>query len=228
VPVGSTSFDVLKEHVKYRMGQDTGPESIGSDAVNYYGIWVNMAYKQICTANRMAGINKIFRIPELETSSSATTVDGTAYVSTPSDCIAVRTVFDETNDTKLTYIPLSTYLAYNDRATTTSEGDPNEWTRAGSKIYLHPTPDAANTLTIHYKKRPADLSGTDTTVIGDEWDEPIVMLAAYKGFTWQGAFDKSKAAMEEFVMVVAGLISAYDQQETDRDASMGPSTSYMG
>ena len=208
---------------------DTGPESIGSDDVNYYGIWVNMAYKQICAAHKMPGLNKIFRIPELETSSPATTVIHVAYISTPSDCIAVRTVFDETNDTKMTFIPTATYFAYNDRATTTSEGDPTEWTRAGSKIYLHPTPGTTgDTLTIHYKKRPSDMSGTGTTVIGDEWDEPIVILASQKGFTWQGAFDKAKVAREEFIEVVAGLISAYDAQEADRDISFGPGTSYIG
>ena len=227
--MGSTSFDIFCDHLKYRMGMDTGIESISSGAVNYYGIWTNMAYRQICAAHKMPGLNKIFRIPELETSSTATTVDGTAYVSTPSDCIAVRTVFDETNDTKLTFIPTSTYFAYNDRATTTSEGDPTEWTRAGARIYLHPTPGTTgDTLTIHYKKRPSDMSGTGTTVIGDEWDEPIVILASQKGFLWQGAFDKAKAAREEFIEVVAGLIGAYDAQEGDRDIGFGPSTSYMG
>ena len=226
--MGSTSFDTLCDHLKYRMGQDTGPEAVGSDDVNYYGIWVNMAYKQICAAHKMPGLNKIFRIPELETSSSATTVIHVAYVSTPGDCIAVRTVFDETNDTKLTFIPTSTYFAYNDRATTASEGKPSEWARAGSKIYLHSTPDAAYTLTVHYKKRPLDMSGTDTTIIGDEWNEPIVILASQKGFIWQGAFDKAKAAREEFIEIVAGLIGAYDAQEGDRDISFGPGTSYIG
>lgn len=227
--MGATDFATLKAHVKYRLGMDTGPEDVGSDHVNYYGIWTNQAYKQICAAHKMPGLNKVFRIPELETSSSATTTDGTAYVSVPTDCIAIRTVFDETNDRKLTYIPLAEYLAYTDRATTSAEGDPTEWTRAGSKIYLHPTPGTTgDTLTIHYKKRPSDLSGTSTTIIGDEWDEPIVILASQKGFIWQGAFDKAKAARDEFIEIVAGLISAYDPQENDRAAQFGPSQTYIG
>jgi len=226
--MGSLGFDDFKAQVQYRMGQDTAPESVGSDSLNYYGIWVNKAYRQICTSHKLYTIPKRFYFPELETSTTATTTDGTAYVSVPSDALVIRTVFDSTNSTKLTYIPWRTYLAYTDRATAASEGDATEWTRASGRIYLHPTPSTTgDTMTIYYKKVPADLSGSDTTAIGEEWDEPVVILAAHKGFMWTGDFEKAKMAKEEFIEIVMGLASVYDTEEIDRDATWEPSSSYM-
>ncbi len=225
--MGDVDFATLKAQLKYRMGMDTGPESVGSEATNYYGVWVNQAYHQICSSHTLLGSALVFRIPELETSSSATTTDGTAYVDVPSDCLTIRTVFDETNDRQLKNIPYRTYLEYTDRADTSSEGDPTEWARMGSRVYLHPTPGTTgDALTIHYKKYPATLTGENVTVIGAEWDEPIVTLAAYKGFTWQGAFDKAKAAKEEFLEMAAGIIKAYTE-EVDRDLTIEPSSAYL-
>jgi hypothetical protein len=225
--MGDVDFATLKAQLKYRMGMDTGPEEVGSSDTNFYGVWVNQAYRQICSSHTLLGTPMVFRIPELETSSSATTTDGTAYVDVPSDCLTVRTVFDETNDRQLKNIPYRTYLAYTDRATAASEGDPTEWARMGSRIYLHPTPGTTgDTLTIHYKKYPDALDGENVTIIGAEWDEPIVTLAAHKGFTWQGALDKAKAAREEFLEMAAGIIRSYEE-EVDRDVSFEPSSAYM-
>jgi hypothetical protein len=225
--VGSLGFDDLKEQVKYRLGMDTSPETVGTNSLNFYGIWVNHAYKQICSSHRLMGINKRFRIPELETSTTASTVDGTAYISTPSDCVVVRTVYDTTNNAKLDQIAWKKYISYTDRTNTTAEGDPTEWTRAGARIYLHPTPDAAMTMTVYYKKLPSDLTGTATTEIGAEWDEPIILLASYKGFTWTGQFDKAKACREELLETIAGLIQVYGEEELDSDIRLAPTDAYM-
>lgn len=226
--MGALGFDDFKEQIKYRHSMDTSPETIGDSSLNFYGIWANHAYKQICSAHRLFGINKRFRIPQLETSTTATTTDGTAYVSVPSGCLVVRTVYDSTNNRRLDQISWDTYLEYTDRADTTAEGDPTEWTRSGARIYLHSTPGTTgDTLTIYYKKLPSDMTGTETTIIGAEWDEPIVQLAAYKGFIWLGQYDKAKATKEEFIETIAGLIPLYGAEELDANVKYGPTSAYM-
>jgi hypothetical protein len=53
-----------------------------------------------------------------------------------------------------------------------------------------------------------------TTAIGEEWDEPIIHLAAYKGLMWTNEFEKAKLHKEEFAELVASLIGIYDSERT--------------
>jgi len=231
--VGDIGFNTFKEYVQFRMGrlaQGTadGLTTAGSSDLNMYGIWVNQAYRQICTNEHLSGLPRRVYIPALETSTTATTTDGTAYVSVPSDCLLIRSVYDTTNNVKLAQIPWRVYISYTDRATTSAEGDATEWCRSGARIYLHPTPQTTgDTMTIYYKKLVATLSGTDTTAIPAEWDEPIVQLATIKGHMWTGDFDKIKPLREEFVESVSGILDIYAQEAVDRDANFAPDSSYL-
>ena len=225
--MGNTDFSAMTEQLKYRCGNDAGPESAGASSLDYYGIWINQAYRQLCSQDYVLGLKKRLYFPQLFTSTTATTVDGTAYVSVPTDALYITDIFDTTNGKKLTHITQKQYLEYTDRTTAASEGDPSQWTRFGARIYLHPTPDAAMTMTIYYKKLPAELSGTLTTVIGAEWDDVIIELAAYKAFLWLHEYEKSKVVKESFLEMAAGLADCYQNENKDRDESFGPSTSYM-
>jgi len=226
--MGDLGFDSLKEQVKFRAGMDTSIEKIGSSSTNYYGVLVNHAYRQICEHDRLFGINRKFYIPELETSATATTTDGTAYVSTPSGVLVVRSVYDTTNNVKLTQIPWKVYISYTDRTNTSAEGDATEWCRSGARIYLHPTPQTTgDTMTIYYKKIVDNLSGTDTTIISSAWDEPIILLATYKGMTWQRDFEKAKLVKEELIDHLSGLVTIYENEYADRDMQFGPDSSYL-
>jgi len=226
--VGALAFETLAEMVKFRAGNRADLEAAGDSSLNYYDIWVNSAYRQLCTQKNVLGLKKMLYFPQLFTSTTRTTVDGTAYVSVPADCLYITEVFDTTNGRKLDWIPWKKYIEYTDRTTAASEGDPTEWNRRGAYVYLHPTPSTTgDTITIHYKKLVADLSGTGVSLIGAEWDDVIVELATYKMFTWLHEYEKSKVVKETFLEMAAGVADIYHAEEADGKFSAGPSPSYM-
>jgi len=227
--MGNLSFDSFKELLKFRAGNNAALDSAMASGTDLYGTWTNQAYRQLCSQDYILGLKKRLYFPQLMTSTTASTVDGTAYVSTPSGALYITEVFDTTNGKKLSHITWKQYIEYTDRTTAASEGDPAEWTRSGSRIYLHPTPDAAMTMTIYYKKLPTDLSGTLTTDIGAEWDDVIIELAAYKCFVWTHEdAAKVKQAKESFLEMAAGLADIYWNENKDREDAFGPSSAYMG
>ena len=226
--MGASSFSTLKELLKLRAGNRADLEAAGDSSLNYYGIWVNSAYRQLCTQDGILGLKKKLVFPQLNTSTTKTTTDGTAYVTVPTNFLYITEVFDTTNGRKLNQISWKKYIEYTDRTTTTAEGEPDEWVRYGGYIYLHPTPDTTGeTLTVYYKKLVADLTGTQTTDIGAEWDDVIVELAAYKMFLWIHEPDKAKLCRDAFLEMAGGLAGLPNQEELDSDISIGPSTSYM-
>jgi hypothetical protein len=226
--MGNLGFDDLKEQLKFRAGNNSAWDSAMASGTNLYGVWINQAYRQLCSQDYVLGLRKRLYFQQLHTSTTASTVDGIAYVSEPANCLYVTEVFDTTNGSKLTHITWKQYIGYTDRTTASAEGDPAEWTRSAGRIYVHPTPDAAMTLTIYFKKLVTDLSGTLTTDVGAEWDDVILELAAYKMFTWTHEYDKAKPVKESFLEMAAGLADICRNEHKDMDESFGPSSSYMG
>jgi hypothetical protein len=230
--MGSLGFDDLKEQVQFRLGRlsqasTDGLTSSGANNLNMYGIWVNNAYKQICSSEYLMGITKKMIIPDLEYSTTETTTAGAAYIDIPTDSLLIRKVMDSTNGSKLSWIPFRKYIAYTDRADSGSRGTPTEWAHMTRKIFLHPTPDAVITEEIFYKKLPGDLTGSNTTIIGSEWDEPITLLAAIKGMTALGDYVNLKPLKEEFIEIATGIIHSYYMEGFDRNESFRPDPAYM-
>jgi hypothetical protein len=221
--MGSLDFNTMKAQVKMRMSLDTALSAV-SGTTDYYDIWVNYAYRQICASDYLMGIPRKVYHPELEKSDTTTTTSGTAYVSIPSDCLTIRTIYDATNKYKLDYIPWIMYLKYSDR--TVATGNPREWVKAGDYIYLHPTPNATLSLNVFYKKIPMPLTGDNTTEIGAQWDEPIVLFAAYKGHNAMGEYDKAAKVREEIVEILNGIITVPTQEEKDRHQYFYPPVPY--
>lgn len=225
--MGNLGYDDFRELLKLRAGNRADLSAAGDSSLNYYGIWVNSAYRQLCTQDKILGLPKRLYFPQLFTSTTKTTTDGTAYVTVPDDILYITEVFDTTNGRKLNQISWKEYIEYTDRTDTSAEGEPSEWARRGGNIYLHPTPDTTGeTLTIYYKKLVADLSGTATTDIGAEWDDVIVELAAYKMFHWIHEAAEAKLCREAFLEMAGGLADLYHQEDRDKDDSFGPSTAY--
>lgn len=230
--MGTLGFDDLKEQVQFRMGRlaqgtTDGITTAGDNNLNMYGIWVNNAYKQICSSEYLMGIPKKVIIPDLEYSTTGTTTAGVAYIDMPTGALLIRKVMDSTNGSKLNWISWRKYIAYTDRANSGSRGTPTQWTRGTGKIYLYPTPDTTITEEIFYKKIPSDLTGTNTTIIGAEWDEPIVLLAAIKGMISLGDYSNLKPLKDEFIESATGIIYSYYMEGFDRNESFGPDRSYM-
>jgi len=228
--MGALGFDTFKDLLKFRSGNNAALETAtpGSTAYNLFGVWINSAYRQLCTQDNPLGLQKKLYFPQLHTSTTATTTDGTAYVAAPTDLLYIENLYDTTNNVVLDPISWAKYMEYTDRTTTTSEGDPTEWTRRGTYIYLHPTPQTTgDTMTIYYKKIVADLSGTATTDIGAEWDDPIIELAAYKMFTWTHEYEKSKFSKDAFLEMAIGLSRVAFNEQLASQVNMGPSLSYV-
>lgn len=218
--MGATTFANFKTYLKLRFGN--------SDAFDdYYGVWVNSAYGQLVNRDKVTPDDRRrLYFPELITSTSSSTADGTAYVSVPSDCLVVYEVFDDTSNVRLNWIPFRDYLAKTDRDTTTAEDSPEGWTRSGSYIYLYPTPDSTYSLTIYYRKRPTSLSETtDTTAIGSEWDDVILELAYAVGRMWSGETEKAEFSMKLAERMMGQIAGLYDAEEKARREKIRPEPS---
>lgn len=228
--MGALDLGTMANILKLRAGNSAAWEAAapGSTTYNLYEIWINSAYRMLCTQDFIFGMKRKLYFPQLFTTTTKTTTDGTAYVTMPSDALYIVDVFDTTNSRNLENISWEKYIDYTDRTSTSSEGDPTEWVRRGTYIYLHPTPGTTgDTMTVHYKRRVPDLSGTETTLIGAEWDDPVIELAAYKMFLHTHEYDKIKPCKEAFLEMAVGLATVYDNEGVDTDLTIGPSSSYM-
>jgi len=224
--MGTKLFSEFKDELQLEMGERTDIESLGG--VNFLGVWINSAYMTLATQNKMWGIRKSFTFPELETYSTNVTEDGSPTIDVPTDLIVTRHVWDSTNDVKLTAIPFAEYINNTGRATAASEGKPTEYVRNGDYFYLHPTPDAEYTIYIYYRKRPAKLvDDDDTTVIGAEWDEPILRLAVSLGLRKLHQYDAAKKEQEFFEDMVRGIVGIYDQEALDKDQYLKADPHYI-
>jgi len=227
--MGDYTYTDMIKYVKFRMGRRTDLESVDSE--DLYGLWVNRAYRELTSKNVIFGIkgfhNRVY-FPEFETlDDTQATTDGTAYISVPSDALIIRGVWDSENDRILDRISWETYIGYTGRATATSESKPTQWVRRGFHIYLYSTPDDAYDMTIYYRKKiTTDLSGTDTTGIGMEWDDAVVQLATYKGLMWMNDIEGAQVVKAEFKETVAEMLGIYFQDEIGKTTYMGPHPAY--
>lgn len=223
---GTFGFDDFTDYLQIMFGERSDLTSVGG--VNLYEKFINLAYIRLTTRNRFWGIKKSFYFPELEVDNSgADTTAGTAYITTPTDALIVREVYDSTTDVRLNNIPFSKYIGYTGRAVTASRGKPTEWVRRGTYIYLHPTPDATYSMYVYYRKIPAILTGTNATVIGTEWDEVILQMAYIIGKEWLGEYDKAEAMKKDLAESFAGIIGIYDLEEMARRPKATPESASL-
>jgi len=227
--MGDYSYDEFKAHLKFQLGNrsDLSSHSVLGDL---YGEWINQAYMTLTTKDSFFGKRIKLRFPELMTNdSSQATVDGTAYISTPTDALYIEGVWDSENDTILEGISWDQYKSYTGRADTDSEGEPKEWVRRGSLIYLYQTPDDAYDMVIYYRKRVDRLDGSsyDTTEIGEEWDEPILQLAVIQSLQRLRMFDEASKLKPEWLETVMDLANIYSNEEFDREMQVTPHQGWM-
>ena len=214
---GTKTFADMVNEVELAFGQRT-------DIATVAGGWVNDAYLRITCSNEIFGQRTNSYFPTLEIESAATnTTDGTKYITTPTDCLFIRHVWDSTSDVKLTKISLANYIARTGRSTATSEGAPAQWlrradaTKGSDYVYLYPTPDTTYAMYMYYRAKPVVLTGTTKTVIGVEWDEPIVSLACAIGAKRLQMYDTAKVFEEDFKNIITGMIGIYDNEDFDKE-----------
>jgi hypothetical protein len=190
--------------------------------VNDYSKWVNQAYRYLCTLDTVPELKKKIWIPELETDTTAATVAGQEYVTSPTGMLVPREIFDSTNSQRLDWFSWQDFIGRTDRATSAARSKPTKWHWRGGKIYLNPTPDAVYTLTVYYKKNVTELTGTDVTIIGAEWDDVILELAHYFGRMYSNEYDRAEKSMNAAVRMIAGVMDTYKSVEKARREVLAP------
>jgi hypothetical protein len=223
--MGTWDYSRLKAELLFRFASRDDLES----PTDWAGRFINDAYLTLCTKNHFWTLKRRFDFPELETSTTANTVDGTAYITTPTDAFIIRHLHNDTDDVAMRPMGVLDYQNKPDRADTTAEDAPTSWVRMGTKLYLYPTPDAVYTIGIHYRKRPALLTAaTDVTVLSPEWDEAIVSLAEVQTHMRFHDYDKAEKSKGEWLDYVAGILGAVNISQEDSRNYLQPDPSYRG
>ncbi len=223
--MGTWDYSRFKEELLFRFGNQDDLTS----PTDWTGRFINNAYLTLCTKDHFWTLRRKFDFPQLETSSTANTVDGTAYVTAPTDAFFIRHVHNNTNDASLHPMGTLDYVNKIDRTDASAEGAPTKWVHRGTYLYLYPTPDAVYTLGIYYRKRPTLLSaGTDVTVLPAEWDDIIVGLAEYQTHMRFHDYEKAAKVKEEWLDQVAGIMGAYDIGQEDARPIMQPDPAGKG
>ena len=102
------------------------------------------------------------------------------------DFLAVLMVRNSTDDVEIKRGGMRDFnRQLQDTTNTSALGRPNRWTRQGNNLILYNRiPDStARTIKLTYLKRPADISGSTTFPLNDEWIRPVEILAAAYTFT---------------------------------------------
>ena len=220
---GNWTFANFKSYVTLALGNRDG-------LTTNLPIWINSAYLQLCSINKVVSYRRLknLNFPELETEADATTIDGQTYISRPSNTLHIYTIWDMTNDQKLTYRSPSWYFDQTGRIDSNSEGKPKYWIPYGAKTYLHPTPDDAYTLKTFFRKKPSSLvNDGDTTVIGEEWDEAIFQLAVHKGYLHLRDFTTSEIWKKEFLETLERQVGMQDKETIDLKEYFKPDPGYL-
>ena len=207
-----------------------------TDLDNYKGGWINQAYITLTTMNRFWGLRQDFYFPELFDVSTTSCVDATPYVSAPARCLYIREIWDTTNDVQLKKISWNDYIGRSGRSDTDSEGNPGFWVTSGAtdstgdykKIWLYPTPSGGQGIQIFYRKIPALLSAdTDKTVIGVEWDAPLLQLAVIQSHVKLNEYDRAEYKKKEWIDAVTNLIGIYGKEDLARKDIREPKLDYV-
>jgi len=148
---------------------------------------------------------------------------GDAVYDVPTGALVVQSVFaaGAAADTLLEFITKEEYY----RRDRTTQGTPAYWTRIGDEVFLVPTPNGTDTLTILYKKSPTKLSATDsTTEIPEIWDPVVWLLACHYGFLAHGEEDRAMVFLQRASVYIQTKITEaeYYAQSLALGASQAP------
>jgi len=220
--MGVRTLSEFRTNLSYGLG-NRGVADGGNIPASTLTSWINSAYIKITSKDRLSSGKKLV-FPELEaTDSSQSTADGTPTLSVPSNCLVLKHIYDYTNDAALSYIDWLTYLGYADRYDAAAENVPDEWTRYGALIYLHPTPASIYNIYFYYRKRPSLLSAdADKLAVGAEWDDIVEKQAIIDSLIRLKRYEEAKAEKSELTEMMDELVDIYLQEQKSRDMRIVP------
>lgn len=145
-----------------------GNRSLANASLDQY---INFGYLDIAGAITFQVLNSEY---------SLTTLAANFSVDAPSNIFSVLHIRNVSNRKLLTWMPLPDLFR---KIPLTPPGEVVGWNHYGSKIYLFPTADAVYTLNAFVRRSPDRLTdAADVSVLPDEFDTPILMMANYYGF----------------------------------------------
>jgi hypothetical protein len=170
--MGTMGLDDFRTEVRYmldnRQADSGGPTDAQIDR------YINWAYNHVSRPN-------VYRHRELQAPQNVTlATDDRDYALSPVPH-AVYDVYNSTQGYKLT--PKS-IRDLDDIPITGAR--PQRYAVYGNTLFVDPQPTASegngDTVVVRYWQSPTILSGTNTTVLRDEWDDVIVSGAAWRGW----------------------------------------------
>lgn len=153
-------------------------------------------------------------LPELDGTDTEATVASTATTAfSVTDVLTIKGIVDN-NGIPLKQITANEYDRLLAR-TGAITGVPTHWYRTGSTtsgqvtVRWYPVPNAAYTMTLNYKKRPAAISSTTPTAIDSLYDEPIVYYGAARTAAYLRMYEDSQNLKKYADALLAGLGGLY-------------------
>lgn len=147
-------------------------------------------------------MNRILRVPQMETVATQPTTASIASYALPTDCLSVREVYlDEDDDSVLAAMsPSHLRSTYAEDA----EGEPEAYAITGETLVLGPVPSGTYTLAIdYYKAIPALSTGNTTNWLLTDYPDAylwgaLTMAEAYlkddaRTEVWKSAWDECMA-----------------------------------
>jgi hypothetical protein len=218
--MGAYTLQNFTDYLKFELGKRDDLEG----TPNYLQLWVNAAYRDICTRDRFWGLRvpERFEFAELVVDdNSYATAAHVPYIVSPANCSYIKQVFDVTSDRILRHFSSwRQYVEKTGRASASSEAAPTKWIReTEGKIFLWPTPDAVYAMTVSYRKIPDELTNVgDKTAIPKDWDDIVLKLAVVQSMMRLKQYDMAKNEKENWLDMMAskiGLRSREDKANRD-------------
>lgn len=202
------TYNDLIEELRQRVGNRT-------DIDTRLGRWLNDAYFDLLHTPKES-FWQLDTSVTFQTTAAAREYDISGY----SNLWFILGIRDETNEREITKWSWKDF----DRRRHTS-GMPIRYARFGSSLYLDPTPDAAYTLLLRYRLRVSELSAGSETIVGREWDEPLLHLAAAKAYNGLELFNEAGKQQQLY----EAFMHRRQDQEMLEDADAEPTiTVYRG
>lgn len=201
------SYDAMVTEITSRLGNR-------ADIGNRIGRWINYAYLEILK-------NPRFDFRELDASvlfSTQAAVSAYNIASITTNFWFLLDLRDNTNNRKFS----KTHWQVIDRIEQTS-GQPVRYYLFNSMINLDPIPDNVYDLQLRYRRNPELLgSGATFDLLGDEWEEPIIVISTIKGAQGLGLAEVAAAQRQ---LLEPMLASRYDRpalEDMDSETTISP------
>lgn len=174
-------------------------------------VWLNDAYFELL-------LSPTIEIFELDTAVTVPTIAGLRIYSLVSltNLWHILGMLDETNERE---VRRWSWKAFDQIRRTT--GQPTKYARFGTNFYLDPTPNGVYNLLLRYRQRPNELAEGGSTVTGREWDEPLLHLAAEKGYIGLERHEQAMKQRQLYEASMARRETVPELEDEDAEPTIG-------